>query len=202
MIKKDFYLNTLLIILLSCIISGCIGGTSQKSVYYVFKPVNTPITSDSPMETRSLGVGPITLPEFSKGPQIVTRQGENLLNINEFHRWADSLEDQITATLVDNLSALLNTPNVVAYPWERPFIPEYQIYIDFRQFDGKTAGSITLEAVWSIVDTNDSKRLSTKRTSLVESTNGEEYKAYVAAMNLALEKLSKKVAEGVVEVLP
>lgn len=202
MIKKYFYLNTLLIILLSGIISGCIGGTSQKSVYYVFNPVNAPLTADSTMADKGLGVGPITLPEFLEGPQIITRQEENLLNINEFHRWADSLEDQITATLIDNLSALLNTPNVVAFPWERPFIPEYQLYIDFRQFDGKTAGSITLEAVWSIVDTNDSKRLLTKRTSLVESTNGEEYKAYVTAMNRALEKLSKEIAEGVVGLLP
>ncbi|MDA3918667.1 MAG: PqiC family protein [Deltaproteobacteria bacterium] len=202
MIKKYFYLNTLLIILLSGIISGCIGGTSQKSVYYVFNPVKAPLTADSPMTDRGLGVGPITLPEFLEGPQIVTRQEENLLNINEFHRWADSFNDQITTVMVDNLSAMLNTPNVVAYPWERPFIPEYQLYIDFRQFDGQTAGSITLEAVWSIVDTNDSKRLLTKRTTLVESTNSEGYKAYVAAMNLALEKLSKEIAESVVGVLP
>ena len=202
MIKKYFYLNTLLIILLSGIISGCIGGTSQKSVYYVFNPVKLPLTADSPMADRGLGVGPITLPEFLEGPQIITRQEENLLNMNEFHRWADSLKAQITTVMVDNLSAMLNTPNVVVYPWERPFIPEYQLYIDFRQFDGQTAGSITLEAVWSIVDTSDSKRLLTKRTSLVESTNGEGYKAYVTAMNIVLEKLSKEIAEGVVGVLP
>ena len=159
MIKKYFYLNTLLIILLSGIISGCIGGASQKSVYYVFNPVKAPLSADSPMEARGLGVGPITLPEFLEGPQIITRKEENLLDINEFHRWADSLKAQITTVMVDNLSAMLNTPNVVVYPWERPFIPEYQLYIDFRQFDGQTAGSITLEAVWSIVDTNDSKRL-------------------------------------------
>jgi uncharacterized lipoprotein YmbA len=202
MIKKYFYLNTLLIILLSGIISGCIGGTSQKSVYYVFNPVKAPLTADSPMADRGLGVGPITLPEFLEGPQIVTRHEENLLNINEFHRWADSFNDQITTVMVDNLSAMLNTPNVVVYPWERPFIPEYQLYIDFRQFDGQTAGSVTLEAVWSIVDTNDSKRLLTKRTSLVETTNSDGYKAYVTAMNLALEKLSKEIAESVVGVLP
>jgi len=202
MIKKYFYLNTLLIILLSGIISGCIGGTSQNSVYYVFNPVKAPLTADSPMADRGLGVGPITLPEFLKGPQIVTRQEGNLLDINEFHRWADSLEDQITTVMVDNLSAMLNTPNVVVYPWERPFIPEYQLYIDFRQFDGQTAGSITLETVWSIVDTSDSKRLLTKRTTLDEPTNGEGYKAYVTALNLALEKLSKEIAESVIGILP
>jgi uncharacterized lipoprotein YmbA len=202
MINKYFYLNTLLIILLSGIISGCIGGTSQKSVYYVFNPVNAPLTADSPMADRGIGVGPITVPEFLEGSQIITRQEENLLNINEFHRWADSLKAQITTVMVDNLSAMLNTPNIVVYPWERPFIPEYQLYIDFRQFDGQTAGSITLEAVWSIVDTNDSKRLLTKRTSLVETTNSDGYKAYVTAMNFALEKLSKEIAESVVGVLP
>ena len=52
-----------------------------------------------------------------------------------------------------------------------------------------------------LVSTIDSKRLLTKRTSLVESTDGEGYKAYVTAMNLALEKLSREIADGVVGVL-
>ncbi len=200
MLKKYLYVS--IIILLSGIMCGCIGGTSQKSIYYVFSTSQNLETAPSLIADRGLGVGPIKIPEFLNRPQIVTRQGENLLIINEFHRWGDSLEAQITSALVENLSTLLNTPNISVYPWERPFFPEYQLYVDFRRFDGKTADSVTLDAVWWIVDTKDDKRLLTRRSSLVEPINSEGYKAYVTALNTVLEKFCQKITDGVIEVLP
>ncbi len=200
MIRKYLYLS--IIIFLSGTMCGCIGGTSQKSVYYVFSASRNLSTVPSLIGDRGLGVGPIKIPAFLNRPQIVTRQGQNLLSINEFHRWGDSLEAQITGVLVENLSTLLNTPNISIYPWERPFLPEYQLYIDFRRFDGKTAESVTLDAVWWIVDTNNDKRLLTRRSSLVEPTHGDGYKAYVIALNTVLEKFCRKITDGVIDVLP
>jgi uncharacterized protein len=196
------YIKLLFIVLLSGIMCGCIGGTSQKSVYYIFSASQklTPVQSIS--ADQGVGVGPIEIPEYLKRPQIVTREGENLLNINEFHRWGDSLETQIKDVLIENLSSLLNTPNVGAYPWKSSFTPKYQLYIDFRRFDGKTSESVILDAVWWISGTNDDKQLLAKRSTLIESTEGEGYKPYVAAMNKALKKLSQEIAVGILEILP
>ena len=201
MTRKCLSLCAFFIILLPSIMGGCTG-TSQKSVYYIFNASQKQSTAQSLISDHGLGVGPIKIPEFLKRPQIVTRQGENMLAINEFHRWGDSLEAQITGVLVENLSALLNTPNVSAYPWERPFVPEYQLYIDFRRFEGKTAESVAIEAVWWIVATKDNIQLLTRRSSLIEPTGGEGYKAYVIALNTALERFSQEIATGVVEALP
>jgi hypothetical protein len=188
-------------ILLPGIIGGCTG-VSQNSVYYVFNASQEQSTVQSLIAQRGLGLGPIKIPEFLKRPQIVTRQGENVLAISEFHRWGDSLEAQITGVLVENLSALLNTSNVSAYPWERPFAPAYQLYIDIRHFEGEIAGSITLEAVWWIVEIENNKRLLTRRSSLIEPTDGEGYMVYVIALNTSLEKLSQEIARGIIETLP
>jgi uncharacterized lipoprotein YmbA len=202
MTKKWFHLLLFSIILMPGLIVGCIGGTSQQAVYYIFSSSQNQLTAESLIADHGLGVGPIKIPEFLNRPQIVTRQSENELTINEFHRWGDSLEAQTTAVLVENLSTILNTPNVSAYPWERPFVPEYQLYIDFRRFEGKISGPVVLEAVWWIVETEDNKRLVTRRSSLKEPTTTKGYKAYVTSLNTALEKLSQEIATGVVDTLP
>jgi hypothetical protein len=147
-------------------------------------------------------VGPIKIPDFLKRPQIVTRRSENVLDINEFHRWGDALESQLARVLVENLSALLNTPNVTAFPWDPPFAPEYQLYIDFRRFEGKTSGPVVLEAVWHIVEKNGNRQLITRHTTLKEPTTDSSYKAYVTAMNTTLDRLSQEIAAAIAKALP
>jgi uncharacterized lipoprotein YmbA len=190
-------LNTLFILLLSGLMYGCIGGTSPKSVYYVFTPSQNTPAAQSQLNEYSLGIGPVTIPEFLERPQIITRQGKNILHINEFHRWADSLEAQITDVLVVNLSNLLDTPNVIAYPWIKPFLPKYQLYIKFRRFDGNLADSITMDAIWRLVDTKNKKELLSRRLFQTVPTNNKGYKAYVNALNTAVEQLSQDIAHSI-----
>lgn len=201
MTRKCLYFLLMFIIVTPGFLAGCIGGNSQKSVYYVFSPSQEQITAKSVINDHSIGIGPIKIPGFLKRPQIVTRQEENVLTINEFHRWGDSLEAQITGTLIENLTTLLNTPNVIAHPWERPFDPEYQIYIDFRRFEGDIREGVNVEAVWWIVATKENKKLFTQRSSLTESMGGEGLKAYVASLNTALDKLSREIAKGLLDAL-
>lgn len=196
--KNRLSVSTLFIIFVSGILGGCMGGASQNSAYYVFNASQNSgrLETNTVFDDQGLGVGPIKIPEFLKRPQIVTRQEKNLLSIAEFHRWGDSLDTQITGVLVENLSKMLNTQRISAYPWERPFAPGYQLYIDFRRFDGNTGGSVTLDAVWSLVETRDETPLLIRRSLLVESTKEDGYKAYVIALNAALERLCREVAAG------
>lgn len=182
-------------------ITGCVGGPSQKSQYYVFhSTVEAPISEKANLK-NNVGVGPIRLPEYLKRPQIVRQQKENVLEINEFHRWGDSLEAQITSILAENLSKLLNTPHVVAYPWERPFSPQYQIYVHFNHFEESAAGTALVEAVWRVVDTRNEKSVLTKKSAFSEPTGTIDYTTYVKVLNLALEKLSNEIANGILDIM-
>lgn len=55
------------------VMSGCIGGTTQPSVYYVLNASDTDAGYSVP--GLDLGVGPVTLPGILDRPQIVSRQG-------------------------------------------------------------------------------------------------------------------------------
>lgn len=190
------------IFILICSLTGCIGGTSQKSSYYVFTPSEKPAAMQDIVSGISIGVGPVKIPEFLDRPEIVTRQDGNRLKVNDFHRWGDSLESQITYVLVENLSVQLDTDNIVTYPWERPFAPEYQLYVDFRRFDGNPGDPLTLQAMWWIVKTDDEKKIITQRSSITIPTSNRSIEEYVSSQNTALEKLSRAIAEILIQDLP
>lgn len=192
-LKRTFFFTCIII----GMFSGCIGSSSQKSTFYVLSPFEDISTSSYSIKNMAVGVGPVKLPGFLMRPQIVTRQEKNVLSINEFHRWAFSLEEQVTGTIVENLSKIFDTPNIIAYPWDRQLSPAFQVVIDLRRFDGKLNDSVKLEAVWWIVKTDEDKRILTRRTSLVEPAIGNGYKAYVTAQNAALKKLCQKIADTI-----
>ncbi|TNF57324.1 MAG: hypothetical protein EP309_00660, partial [Gammaproteobacteria bacterium] len=47
----------------------------------------------------SLGIGPVTVPDFLDRPQLVTRPGANRLEVDEFQRWGGSLRADIVNIL-------------------------------------------------------------------------------------------------------
>ncbi len=178
---------------------GCIGGSSQPSVYYVLNASSTDARYSVP--GLDLGVGPVTLPGILDRPQIVSRQGDNNLAVNEFHRWADALETQFTLVLAENLSTELSTINIKTYPWEHPFSPAYQLYVDVRRFDGTPGESVTLQAMWWLVNTRDDTPVLTRRSSFRIPTKDDSMAAYVAAHNEALDKLSRDIATDISKAL-
>lgn len=182
-------------LLLVSLFTGCIGGTSPKSAYYVLSASHTLSPLQDSASGIDIGVGPVKLPGFLARPEIVTRQGKNHLIVNEFHRWGDSLDSQINHVLAENLSARLDGRNVVIYPWERPLSPKYQLYVDFRRFDGTPGSSVTLEAIWWVVETADDKRKITERSSITIPAHSDTVEAYVETQNKALETLSLEIAD-------
>ena len=192
-------LMVLVVALATLMVCACTGA-SQPTTYYVLEPSEN-LSSGLPALTElAVGVGPIELPDILDRPHIVTRTEQHRVAINEFHRWGDSMKGQLSDMLVESLSNLLQTPHVSAYPWERTFNPEYQLYIDIRRFDGRMDGPVVLSAVWWIIDAVDKKRIQTQRFSTTIPVEGSGFEAYVAAQNSALDQLSREMAKGLVGV--
>ena len=53
----------------------------------------------------AIGVGPIVIPGYLERPQLVTRDAKGELEIWSYHRWAESLDLGIAATLAEALAA-------------------------------------------------------------------------------------------------
>jgi uncharacterized lipoprotein YmbA len=177
------------------VLAGCAG--TQPSKFYTLSTLqDTRIEKDTiPADQDvSVGVGPITIPDALKRPQIVTLTSQNELALAEFDRWAGALEDNMATVISENLSMLLSTDNVHIYPWSSSVTIDYQLEVDIVRFDGKLGESAVLVARWTMFTENGKKMLMKKRVQYIDPTEGHDYGALVAAMSRALADFSRDIA--------
>jgi len=179
------------------VFSGC-AGVSPPPTYYLLGQSETLKPIYPALANLSIGVGPVTVPGHLDRPQIVTRTGRNTIAVSEFHRWGEALEHQLRRRLAMNLSALLQTPGVVIYPWERAMGPRYQVVVTVLEF-GDTNDGAELDAVWQLMDVAADKCLMTRRFSIVTSVEGPGVDAYVTAQSVAFEAFTREIAKGIFE---
>lgn len=177
-------------------LAGCTG--SEKSNFYMLDPLVrfSPAEPDADGVDISIGIGPVTIPEYLNRPQIVTRSSQYEIEIGEFDRWAETLEASVPRVLGENLSALLSTNRVYIFPWPKKN-PEYQLLIDIIQFDGKLPGNVELTARWTLLKDGLETRIYRKRFSDKKPIAAQGYSGMVSAMSLVLYDLSREIADSV-----
>src|SRR6266545_6562930 len=111
---------------------------STPSRFYMLNtlPASETVPATAAARGPVVGVGPITLPKYLERPQIVTRASRNQLTLGEFDRWAESLQENFSSVLVENLALLIPTDHILLNPWPGSATPEYQVRVEVRHFDG------------------------------------------------------------------
>ncbi|UCG11537.1 MAG: membrane integrity-associated transporter subunit PqiC [Deltaproteobacteria bacterium] len=180
---------------------GCLGkGTTQPTRFYHLNPL---ASSDSmkkvsaPGTDLAIGVGPIQLPEYLDRPQIVTREGNNELQLAEFSQWAESLTKNFSRVFAENLSILLDTERVVIFRWKGTRSLTYWVKMEVSRFDGELGGNASLIARWGIYEEDGINAIMTKRASFTEPVNGKDYESLVAAQSRLIMAFSREVAETI-----
>ncbi|AAU90523.1 putative lipoprotein [Methylococcus capsulatus str. Bath] len=177
------------------LLTGC--GTSPDTRFYVLSAVQEPARALAGQEREiALGVGPVELPEYLDRPQIVTRRDPNELQLAEFDKWAESLKDGVTQVLAENLATRLPSRKVVTYPWKRSAQVDYQLVVKVTRFEG-SGGEAVLSVRWSVSSGDGKTELLVRESRYAEPAAGTDYRATVAAMNRALARFSRDVAEAV-----
>ena len=177
-------------------LGGCT--TTPPTNFYVLTPLPSAETlglTTVAARGPSVGLGPVTLPQYLDRPQIVSRASRAKLNLGEFDQWAAPLKDIVASVLAENLSMLMSTDHIAVYPWPRSTTIDYQIMVDVTRFDGKMGGEVLLLARWSIVG-KDGKEWVKKKSRFSQPAGAPDYEATVTAMSRALERLSRDIAAG------
>jgi len=183
----------LIAISLTLSLTGCVNSPAPR--FYVLAPLATERPVDAGQELV-IGVGPVEIPDYLDRPQIVTRSGQNELNLAEFEKWGESLKDNTTQVLAENLAVLLPSKKISTYPWKRSTPVNYQVSVKVTRFDHTEGGETVLSVRWSI-HSGEGTELLTRETRYAESPAGDSYPATVAAMNRALAQFSREVASAV-----
>jgi len=200
--KEHAIMNSFLRQLVLCIPVAssalCVGcGSTAPSRFYLLDPLGTPGGAAGATNTLSIGVGPINLPPYLARPQIVTRDGGPEIDVAEYDRWAEPLDENVVRVLADNLSRLIGTDHIALFPWRGTLPLDYRIGADVTRFDGELGGDAVLNVRWALRSASETEFLIVKTTTLRESVESEEYDALVGAQSKLLGKWSQEIAAAV-----
>ena len=190
------------IILLVCFISaGCSFLEVKPDPSRFFALTSLPRTGQRAQDAAgtnalALGIGPIKFPGYLDRQQFVTRISQNRFAVAENDRWAEPLEENFSRVLSQNLSILLQTDRMIAYPWERSQQPTYQVQVEVLRFEPNAEQIVELWGRWSIIE-GTNKTVSVRETYLTRPTRDKSTEASVAALSETVADLSREIADAI-----
>jgi len=179
-------------------IAGCVG--SQPSRFYVLTDlagVESPHQGIPAGQGPAVGVGPITLPKYLDRPQIATRASRYELAYDEFERWAEPLDTNVTRALVEHLARLTPTDRIAVFPWPRGTPIDYQVTVEVAHFFAQRGGTAALIAHWSIFREGAAEALVSRTSRFSAPAGGPQSEAMVAAMSQTVAELSGEIATAI-----
>ncbi len=188
---------------LAAVLGGCFG-SSHPSRFYTLSSLRGPEPTPqarSDDHRNIVAIGPLAIPDYLDRPEIVTRAGQNEMRVNAFQRWAGPLDDDLSRTLIEDLSVLLPVDRFSVMRWNpaqhgAPIV--YRVMVDVTRFDAVPGAVVFLDADWTVYG-NEREILLNKRSTVSGKVNGTEYADLVAAMSKTIEDLSRAIAAAVAE---
>jgi hypothetical protein len=187
----------LAVVVSSLLVIGC---SSPPTRFFVLSNLAVPAQRPSSVgQDIAIGVGPLEFPDYLDRPQIVTRTGQNELYLAEFDKWGESLMDNATQVLAEDLASLLGSKKVNTYPWKRSTPIDYQLVAKVIRFDHMAGSETVLNTRWSILSGDGRTELVMRQSRYAEPQAGESYAATVAAMNRTLARFGREVASAITD---
>jgi hypothetical protein len=187
-----------MLVVFTMILTGCIGGTSKPSKFYLLRSMENPqksLPTAGNEDSVSVLIGPITLPAYLDRTQMVTMAGKYELVLEEFNRWGEPLKDNFYRVLMEDLSLLLNTSEVYAYDRDGALTADYQVVIDVTRFDSVASGYAILTAFWTVSGKDSSSPVIKRKSVFRKAVPPTGITGVVEAQNRTLAELSREIAK-------
>lgn len=183
------------ILALACtILTGCFGGRTPDSKFYLLNPIETNETNVLSKKQISIAVEQAIVPEFLDRPQIVTQEENSEIKISELNRWAEPLSDVFRRAIIEDMQQFL--PNAFIKPKQyNDDIYNYTVIIEINQMIAVLGEEATLDVWWSIKDMNGNL-IERKRVTYKEEIKNS-YESYISAESQMVGKLAKNIAQAI-----
>jgi uncharacterized protein len=183
------------ILLFAVALTGC-GSSSAPTRYYVL----TPLASAAPADKRDVAVvvSGVRLPQYLDRPQMVTRGGDNRLQVADFDQWGGNLRQDMTRVLAENLGRLLGSDRVVTAPHALRAAPDFRVEVEVLRFERAPDGRVRLAAKWWL-SRGDGSLLASPGAELAGDTLSETggTDALVASMSAVYNELAVAIAQAI-----
>jgi len=181
----------------SCLLAGCafLEPRPDLTRFYVLSAVAE--RTDHPRPDLSIGIGPISLPDYLDRQEIVIRSSATEVQSAPLARWAGALESNVGRTLAENLVRQLGTDRVWSYPSYEITRTQYVVDVTFVRFELDAGGAADLVARWQVRDQGN-VRSSSRETVAQEAAAAGEVGAGVEALSRVLATLAGEIASAIV----
>ncbi|SAL36564.1 lipoprotein [Caballeronia arvi] len=179
-----------LVLFLFVLLAGC---ASPRASFYRLSVDPTLTATTARPSTRLVIVGPVTVPDLVDRPQIVTRNTNNEVSLNEYARWGEPLKSSIADAIAADLSILLGSDRVAPASRAIADPDAWRVRVDIQQFESVPGDAVVIDALWTVRRFGDENVIS-GRSKVRESVGGADYDALVAAHSRALAGVSKEIA--------
>jgi uncharacterized lipoprotein YmbA len=180
-----------LCLLFAGLIAAC--GSTPRSDYYM---LSANATGSTGSEGPSIGIGPITVPEYLKRREMVLNRSANRLDLADFDRWAEPLDAGILRVTALNLSLLLKTQRVQSFPWRRGNLPDFGISIAVAQFSMRGERAL-LVTEWTITEPATGKAVMQHISRLEGSAVAGDPESVAAAYSELLKQFAEEIAAAI-----
>ncbi len=181
-------------------LSAC--ASSPDSQLHLLKSTNGHLTSQTRSEV-SVRVGPIVMPEHLKRSEIVYRSDAYNVSVNEYERWAESLERNMISVITTDLAVHLGTQKAFDYYANFSMTPDYIVRLNVTEFGPVSDDTVSLSVSWELANKSAQQSelfLENIKTTIQYSADKKDDKNInnvIAAMNAALSELSLKIANKI-----
>lgn len=172
-------------------------GSSPPVRYYTLHPLEVSYEPD-PEGAPVLDLGPLRLPEYISRTQIVTQGPGAEMLVDEFHRWAEPLNDAIHRVVALNVDNLVHGVIVVAYPNSNLIDADYRLQGSIVRFDVDTSGQAVLIVQWGIAMSDGEHVVAPRRNRFTaQAARGDDPGEIARALNDTLTQFSRDIADEI-----
>ena len=199
MMKTHSSTNIATTLLVLGALAGCsLAPKSDPSQFFVLTSANATQTSVGNRDLDlAIGLGPVSVPEYLRRPQMVTRVGPNQVSYAEYERWAQPLDNSLAQVLSENLSSLLGAADIALYPWFGTTQLDFVVQVEVQRFERDVSGAAQLVCVWTLKQGESGDHFAGGQFERNEPAESETTGASVAAQSRLLGMLALEIATAV-----
>jgi uncharacterized lipoprotein YmbA len=170
------------------LLAGC--ASSPPNRYYTLS-VESPCSAISrSARIERLDTATIRLPGVLDRPQLVVRTGPQTVEIREFDRWAEPLDQMATRVLAEDIAPCQNTSSSEK--------PKYLLSVSIVEFMADTSGRAHLTGRWWTLQKGEEISVQPGHSfSLSETADATQDAEGVAAMSALLGRLAGEILDSV-----
>lgn len=145
--------------------------------------------------TPSIVITQTTLPELIDRPQLIIRQSDNLVIVDELQRWAEPLRRDIPRVVANELGRQLSSSRVLSLPIDgQNFDADYRLLIDVQRLEAIVGQGAQVDIMWRLISRQG--KLITGRSNLRESIATHDTESLVSAQRRLLKAVAVEIAKS------